>query len=539
MDGALRCNGLVLQHCSSGKYLDGDTCAAACDANYGCVTCQPGTGTCTGNHSHACKVDGSGYTDTDCDPVQGSVCDPMHGSCTGPCAPQNLGVSYIGCEYYPTVTGNMVGGDFHFAVAIANTTTVVANITIENGALTMPDSFTVPPSSVVVHTLPWHPALKLCTGPSWSNCSGGIQADAALAPGGAYHLRSTAPVTVYEFNALEYQLTGSTDGFSYTNDASLLLPTNTWRSKYYATTWQQTGGTNPSELAVTAWHDNTNVTILAKAANNAAGGAPAFASGVAQMVTLNAGDVIELASKTGDYTGSIVTADQPVQVIAGHYCANIPDGVGYCDHLEQSMFGVETLSTHYIVNAPAVTTIPAGKQIVVRIVAAAGGVALTYDPPQPTAPTMIANPGDFVEIDNTTASFQITGSGKILVAQYMEGQAAGGNTGDPSMFLAVPIEQFRTTYMFHAPTNYDANFVDITAPMGALVTLDGAPIPPLTPIGGTGYGLARIFPLTNGPGGDGNHSMQGSQAFGITVYGYGQYTSYAYPGGLDLNTIID
>ena len=27
-------------------------------------------------------------------------------------------------------------------------------------------------------------------------------------------------------------------------------------------------------------------------------------------------------------------------------------------------------------------------------------------------------------------------------------------------------------------------------------------------------------------------------AFGITVYGYGQYTSYWYPGGLDLNTII-
>ena len=27
--------------------------------------------------------------------------------------------------------------------------------------------------------------------------------------------------------------------------------------------------------------------------------------------------------------------------------------------------------------------------------------------------------------------------------------------------------------------------------------------------------------------------------FGITVYGYGQYTSYWYPGGLDLKDIIN
>ena len=27
--------------------------------------------------------------------------------------------------------------------------------------------------------------------------------------------------------------------------------------------------------------------------------------------------------------------------------------------------------------------------------------------------------------------------------------------------------------------------------------------------------------------------------FGITVYGYGQYTSYWYPGGLNLKTVLD
>jgi hypothetical protein len=119
----------------------------------------------------------------------------------------------------------------------------------------------------------------------------------------------------------------------------------------------------------------------------------------------------------------------------------------------------------------------------------------------------------------------------------MEGQDAGGGTGDPAMTLAVPVEQFRTEYLFHAPTNYESNYVDVTAPVGATVMLDGAPLS-FAPIGTTGYALSRVYPLTAGPNNDGNHSIQGNMAFGITVYGYGQYTSYWYPGGLDLNTII-
>lgn len=91
--------------------------------------------------------------------------------------------------------------------------------------------------------------------------------------------------------------------------------------------------------------------------------------------------------------------------------------------------------------------------------------------------------------------------------------------------------------MFHAPTNYTSNHIDITAPMGTTITLDNAPIPALTPIGNSGLGLARVT-LGAGPGGDGSHSITGDQKFGITVYGYGQYTSYWYAGGLDLTDII-
>ena len=162
-----------------------------------------------------------------------------------------------------------------------------------------------------------------------------------------------------------------------------------------------------------------------------------------------------------------------------------------------------------------------------------------YDPPVTGAATTIAHAGGFIEIPSTAQSFQITSDQKVLVAQYMEGQDAGGNTGDPAMALAVPAEQFRSSYLFHAPVSYESNYVDVTAPMGATVSLDGGAPLTFTPIGGSGYGLARVQALGLGPGNDGNHNIQGNMGFGITVYGYGQYTSYWYPGGLNLDTIID
>ena len=509
----------------------------SCSEGLGCTVCEVGTATCNGDIATTCAEDGSGFVDVHCDPVQGMTCDPNAGGCVGQCSPKSLGTSYIGCDYYPTVTGNTTATSFDYAVAIANTANAPAMVTIEGGALPAPQTVTVPSQSVVVQTLPWHLGLKLCSSAASEGCAGSVQ-PAALAAKGAYRLRSTVPVTVYQFSPLQY--TKSSFDFSFTNDASLLLPTNVWRTRYYAAAWQpllDNAANYPSLFAVTAARDGTNVTITAKANTGAGQGAPAFTQGTPQSVMLNAGDVLEISSIAGDLTGSLIDSDKPVQVISGHYCTNVPTGVRFCDHLEESMFPVDTLGTHYIVNAPAVTTIPDGKVQVIRIIATSPNTTLEYDPPQPVAPTSIAQAGDFVEIGNNANSFQIRSDQKVMGVQYMTGQEAGGNTGDPAMALAVPVEQFRTQYLFHAPTNYESNYVDVTAPVGATIMLDGTPLT-FTPIGTTGYALARVYPLGPGPGNDGNHSIQGNMSFGITVYGYGQYTSYWYPGGLDLNTII-
>ena len=76
-----------------------------------------------------------------------------------------------------------------------------------------------------------------------------------------------------------------------------------------------------------------------------------------------------------------------------------------------------------------------------------------------------------------------------------------------------------------------ANFVDIIAPKSAKITVDGAPVNNLTPIGTTNFSLAHVKLVNNA---DGNHTVAGDLKFGVGIYGVLDYGSYWYPGGLDL-----
>ncbi len=537
--GTIQCEGATKKVCDGyGGYSDIINCALqgglTCIPGYGCAVCQPGSGSCNGDEGQYCNDDGSAFETEACDPVQGTTCNPQTGHCTGACSAKSLGTSYIGCEYYPTVTANLTdSGTFHFAVAVSNTTNVEAALTITRGAAVVV-SDKVAPNSVKVVSLPWIEELK---GPSSGFATPMPQS--ILVPQGGYRLRSTQPVTVYQFNPLEYTLGGVP---SYTNDASLLLPTNAWTGTYRVVAWHHWYASS-GFYAVTAAHDGTTVTLTGGPQSQVKGGVPGLDGAGNGVVTLNAGDVMEVVtggcgdgdpSCPSDVTGTLVAADKPVQVIGGHQCTDVPDTVPACDHIEESMFPYQTLSTTYLVTPPLIPTQPSPKVELVRIVATADNTTLTYDPPQPNAPAAIATAGQWVQIADTAASFSVTANQPILVAQYMEGQEAGGGSGDPAMALAVAKDQFRDSYLFHAPTNYDYSYANIVAPTGVDVTVDGASIGGFQPIGGSGYSVAFVT-LSNA--GDGNHNAKAAQPFGLTVYGYGQYTSYWYAGGSNLQKL--
>ncbi len=511
----LLCEGNVAKVCDGvGGFKSETPCMNLCIEPLGCVACQPGSGKCEGTQVQVCDDQGMGYVNGDnCDPLLGLACDANAGTCTGACA--NLGPSYIGCEYYPVVTQQLdayVGPNNPYAVAVANTTANVATVTVHRGANQVAQQM-VAANSVGVITLPWVTELSGGQGPT------------VLVADGAYRLRSTQPVTVYQFNPLKADVT---------NDASLMLPVNTWTGNYLAAAWPFWAA-YPGFISITARQDNTQVTVTApKGGTPTQAGAGINGQGNG-VVMLNEGDVLQITSAAGgDMTGAIVKADKPVQVLGGHDCTQVPIGTVACDHLEESMFPIETLAKEYIVVPPVqVPNDQLEKALVVRIIASEANTTLTFDPDQPVA-KVLANVGDFVELSKTTAKFVVKADKKILVAEYMVGQGANFGTSDPAMVIAVPSEQFRSSYLFYAQTQWQANYVDIIAPAGASVQVDGANVANFSPIGNSSFTLAHVK-LNNA--GNGSHTVSSDKKVGISVYGVVNYGSYWYPGGLDLDVI--
>jgi len=559
--GSQRCYMGNLEVCHDGHYTLDEECPLACNDALGCVVCNPGATTCDGVGAQICRDDGTGWDDFECDPLQGLTCDLDTHTCNGECLPSNLEQSNIGCNYFPTVTGNEVRSEFEFAVIISNDRGADAQIHIEGGGLTTALTFTVPARSVHVQKLPWVDLLKACKATGIIEC-GNPQNGSALVRDGSYHLRSTQPITVYQYNPLDYGLpqmpcsSDVRDGCSYSNDASLLLPAHTMTGNYYAAAWQnwysRTSADFPGLVTITATRDHTSVTITPTAPTQPAADLPYMYPGQPQTIMLDAGDVAQLFSRRVsteevDLTGTRISATEPIQVIGGHYCT---ETIGMaCDHMEESMLPIEVLGTKYIVTAPEAVdhgTIFTGTfhiaERYVRIVATEPDTTITYDPPNfrlapgQVAPTYLANAGDVGQIMYALFrdSVQITANKKVLITEYMVG-GQESNIGDPAMSVAVPVEQYRTEYSFHAPVNYDKNYVNIVAKSDSPVLLDGTTVTGFEPIGATGYGLVRVL-LDNT--GNGSHRLQSNTPFGITVYGYGAFTSYWYAGGLDLKPIV-
>lgn len=518
-------------------------CSAGADDSDGSGQGAGSSGTLTGSGGSTGSFTGSGGNGGS----TGSGGDPKT------CAEAASAKTYIGCDFYPTVTANQVWSVFDYAVVVANAGDTPADVTVTRGG-SAAGSATVQPNGLATIYLPWVPELK---GPDFDECTSVAPMNASVRSAtGAYHLTSTVPVTVYQFSALEYSAQGGPPGKdwsscpaqfcifgvecnSYSNDASLLLPSTAMTGNYriIGIPGWQLADLGPV-VTVTGTQDNTSVTAYLGAAGGILGGGGLASTGGGGQVTfnLNAGEVVELVGgASNDFSGSLIKADKAVQVIHGHPCRFVPDDTGACDHLEESVFPAETLGQHYVVSMP---TGPNGTGVsqVVRIHGNVDGTVLTYPAGAPPgAPTTI-NAGQVVDLGAVAQNFEIQGDHEFAVATFQQGADAinpGGMLGDPAQSISTAVEQYRLKYVFLAPTDYPVNYVDVAMPTGTMLTLDGVAVN-VTPEAVGAYGVARVpLPATNG----GAHVLEATQAVGIQVLGYGSYTSYQYPGGLNLGVI--
>ncbi len=584
---------------SEGARTDCALGGGVCVEHLGCRACVPNHGGCDGNTVQRCRADGSGYdTVTTCDPSTGQICNEFTTSCTSPCEEAAMQNSYIGCEYWPIPTLNnalvqqdaLTGAsywDFTFAIAIANPGTSPAVVTVRRGGSTVAMR-TIAGGALDTIELDWVTGLQ-----PEPDATTGITPSSFVA-NGAYQVTSTLPVTVYQFNPLDYETSGRTGTVnSFSNDASLLLPAHAMTGNYMVLSRPThliertaTNRDNPSDTAtftnsspgfftlvgVDPTAVTVDITFSANVVASTDGRVRAFRRGETGTFTLAQGDVLQVATgqpstcthlpgsdsttqvvadpifgdttydidiyycdvgASYDLTGTEIRGTGRLELVSGHNCDFVPANRWACDHLEEGIFPLETWGQEAIV---AVTRPLRGEPNVIRILSSHDGNAITFDPPA-THGGLTLNRGEFIEFE-ASASFRATGSDAFLVAQFLVGQdyagfgsSPAGAQGDPSMSLAIPTEQYRSSYVFLAPTSYASSFVTVTAPTDVPVMLDGSAVTGFASVGSTGFSASSASIA------GGVHTITSSAPFGIVVYGFGTYTSYMYPGGLDLNLI--
>lgn len=376
----------------------------------------------------------------------------------------------------------------------------------------------------------------------------------------AVRIVSDAPVVAYQFSPY-------CCNYSFSNDASLLVPVRALGTRYrwLGVPMMTAPFASNAVISILGAEDETDVTLTLPGNTRVRADAQGRVRQVGQRVDVRLGaqEVLLLHSESAgflqpgpDLSGALVESTRPVALFSTHVCTNYPSLLGACDHLQEQIFPIETWGTGFQL-VPTKLRAPnaAGEVTYWKLMAGDEAATIRFGAPfanlRATRPgfdgvtacstlvqngdTIVLQPGQVCEFGTKVAA-QLTASAPILVMGIISGQESTGmlgnnaHAGDPAIFLVPPDRQFRRDYTFLTPGTYFSDYVTVVTPPNNDLLLDGAVVDlaDATRIDGSGY-VYKHLPL-----GDGAHSMQGRAPFGIVVYAYDNFVSYAFTGGLNL-----
>lgn len=503
---AVGCLGEALEVCDENCMgTHEEPCAAPTECVGGVcelVGCEPGTTQCAPDESGISTCDGFGEWGPGVACTGNDAC--YGGECVSQCQLVTVTPSSQGCSFRGNNMQTYSAYNAPSAMIVGNVSeslTAELQLYLYQGGAEVAQGAAVQLAPGATHTFTLTQA-KLGVG-------------SVLRAGGSYRMQSDLPVIAYQHSPV---------GAQADNDASMLLPDHAAGTEFLVSSYTPNIGGDPSYFDVIALEDATVVEWAPPVNTPAAGGVPAVVAGATGTLTLNAGDTLQVAVYA-DLTGTRVTSDKPIWVVGAMSCVQVPSGVTACDHLEEQQIPLEYWGEEYV----AAHVPQRGNETYYwRVFGGDDGVLINTDPVLPGFPTTL-NDGEWFEF-TSDGSFVMTADGPFMPVQYIESQNGGGGTGDPAMVQMVPVEQFLDRYAFVTGTSYDVHYVQVTREAGgADVLVDGVVV--------NGYYAVGNYEVADWQIAEGSHFAQSDTPFGIVSVGYTGYTSYAYPGGLELEVI--
>ena len=582
-DVLMKCNAdgtgsAVVKQCADGQQCMNNTCAA----------CVPGSKSCLpGGEAAECKADGSGWQVTKDCAAEGWAC--VGGLCTDPCAGDIKANTNVGCDYFAVDLDNVYlpdgkGGFFdaqnaQFSVIISNTKPAPAAVTVlatDANGLQHQSKYTVQANGLKILNLP-DPLWKLKP----------LNQDGTGQNRNVYRIKSSQPIVAYQFNPLQ-------DVGVFSNDASLLLPSNGLGMEYWVMTREQSSDALRSYFTVVATSggaQKTHVTVVLSAPTVAGPNLPAKVAGDTMAVDLTEGEVlnVESAKLGADMTGTWIKSDRPIAVFGGSEASNSPNTDhcinGTCeyqgwkcssnadcpttccsDHMEEQLFPVSSWGNTYLATKVQKRGL---EKDAWRILAASDNTTVTTEPQQKAIPVL--NQGQWFELESAE-DFVIKADKPVLVGQFMASSFAPNPNVDTCT---------ATTKVGQKVCNYTWNTKDNPWTCGK-----NADCPPLPEAGDAGIGdpdfslsvstdrfltsyvflvpsnykanyinvmcptgatvtldgaplgaMSEFVPgwaVVRAPIAPGSHALKADKPVGLLVYGWADFVSYSYPGGAAL-----
>lgn len=317
----------------------------------------------------------------------------------------------------------------------------------------------------------------------------------------------------------------------HSSDAFLALPCSRLpvdEYEYYAITYPSTSWS--SYILIVACEDNTIVN-----------------TGASTFVNLNRLQTYQISS-TNDLTGRRITTTKPVAFFSNQECTNIPAGVVACDHLTEQVPPTSTWGQFFL----AASLLGRRSGDLLRIVAAQPPTTVTVNcttfvQPVTYSFTAATNWQEFEITPSSVCSIRST-TAPILVAQFALGagrDGVGENLGDPFMMMLPPVEQYSNNYVFNVLPTFAVNYITIYVapeffqPDRIIVDNDNLNNSLWSRIYCSsnivcGY-ITRVNLTTAGE--HRLYHLDQDARVGVSAYGFNNFNSYGYPGGLKLTPV--
>jgi hypothetical protein len=341
----------------------------------------------------------------------------------------------------------------------------------------------------------------------------------------------------------------ATTRMDYTTDTYLALPTECLGTEYLVMSYQNVHDSVPllngTQFAVLAITDFTEVTITPRKAVGS------HAANVPYKILLHRGQTYQLrdeANQPADLTGTLITATKPVAVFGSHRCANVQSSNQFfCDTVVEQLMPVAAWGMHFYA-APLATR----ASDTVRILSSDVKNNITVTSSSGTS-AFVLERAEWKDIVLDSPARIVCRRPSLVAHLSNSSDADHVIKSDPFMALVQPFDGWLMRYRLCTPpeNEFELNYVNVIAETTSglnSIRVNGTALgalPPGTVTTGafaTGQAFARIRLNPAGAylidsffvGAAGVTSVP----FGLTAYGFSEFDSYGYPGGMQSDDIL-